>query len=248
MKSQFRVRVTTVSAAVAFVALLALAGCSSATAPSPATGGSSGTPSGATSSSASASGAVNTQGEQIHTPTYVPNGTEVAVFKTDKGEIRVKLYGTDAPINTGNFIDLALSGFYNGTRFHRLEPGFVLQGGDPQTKKLSKAKVIKLVGQQNAGKYAQGDPMLGTGGPGYVIKGEFDPNNVKHPHIDGTLAMARTDDPDSAGSQFYFALAPLTDLDGKYTVFGDTTQGLDVVHKLAVGDVINSITIENASK
>jgi peptidyl-prolyl cis-trans isomerase B (cyclophilin B) len=69
-----------------------------------------------------------------------------------------------------------------------------------------------------------------------------------HKHIDGSLAMARTNDPNSAGSQFYFTLAPQPFLDGKYTVFGDTTAGLDVVHKLAVGDVIESITIENATK
>ena len=248
MKSQFSVRLTIVSAAVSFAALLVLAGCSTSSSTPSAT--SNPAPSAATSTapSAPASGTLNTQGEQVYTPAYVANGSEIAVIKTNKGTIRVRLYGKDAPINTANFVELSRKGFYDKVRFHRLEPGFVIQGGDPQTKKLSAKQVVTLVDAQNAGTYKQGDPMLGTGGPDYVVKGEFDPNNIVHKHVDGTLAAARTDDPDSAGSQFYFALAPLPDLDGKYTVFGDTVEGLSVVHSLAVGDVIESITIENATK
>jgi len=245
VKSQSGVRLTVIAAAVSFVALVVLAGCSaSSKAPGPMPDASQAT----TSASAPATGGVNTQGEQIYTPAYVPNGSEVAVIKTNKGTIRVRLYGKDAPVNTANFIELSQKGFYDKTRFHRLEPGFVVQGGDPQTSRLSAKQVVKLVDAQNAGTYEQGDPMLGTGGPGYVVKGEFNPDSVAHRHVDGTLAAARTDDPDSAGSQFYFALAPLADLDGKYTVFGDTIEGLSVVHALGVGDVIESITIENASK
>lgn len=184
----------------------------------------------------------------MYTPTYQPNGEEIAVITTNRGVIKVKLYGKEAPVNAGNFIELAQKGFYDKVKFHRLEPGFVIQGGDPQTAKLSSKEVAELVEKQNAGQYAEGQPMLGTAGPGYTIKGEFDPANVAHKHLDGTIAMARTQDPNSAGSQFYFTLGPQSFLDGQYTVFGDTISGLDVIHELEVGDTIESITIENATK
>ena len=250
---QLRAHVAFVLATAGVVGLLVLTGCGrSATAPAASVG----TATGSATASAAVGGSsattpstqTNAQGERLYTPAYVPNGHEIAIIKTSKGTIRVQLHGKDAPINTANFIELSRKGFYNGVRFHRLEPGFVLQGGDPQTKKLSKKRVIKLVGEQKRGVYAQGEPMLGTGGPGYVVKGEFDPNNIVHKHIDGTLAAARTDDPDSAGSQFYFALVALPELDGRYTVFGDTIKGLSVVHALGIGDVIDSITIQNMSK
>lgn len=185
---------------------------------------------------------------QLYTPTYIPNGNETAVIKTNKGSIKVRLFGRDAPVNVGNFIELAMGGYYDDLKFHRLEPGFVIQGGDPQTKKLSSESVVKMVAAQKAGAYSPGDPILGTGGPGYTIKGEFDPAHVPHAHVDGTLAMARANDPNSAGSQFYFTLGPQQFLDGKYTVFGQAVEGLDVVHTLGVGDVIESITIENVAK
>jgi peptidyl-prolyl cis-trans isomerase B (cyclophilin B) len=244
VKSTLQSRVALVLGAAACVALLASAGCAGQTpAPKPAADSS------ASSAPASAAAeATNTQEGTLYTPTYIPNGTEVAVITTNKGVIKVKLYGSDAPINVGNFIELAQKGFYDKVKFHRLEPGFVIQGGDPQTAKLSSAEVKDLVGKQNSGAYVQGQPMLGTGGPGYVIKGEFDPANILHKHVDGSIAMARTDDPNSAGSQFYFTLGPQSFLDGKYTVFGDTISGLTVVHKLEVGDVIESVTIENATK
>jgi peptidyl-prolyl cis-trans isomerase B (cyclophilin B) len=92
-----------------------------------------------------------------------------------------------------------------------------------------------------------GNPPLGTGGPGYVIKGEFDPAVNPNKHVKGALGMARTNDPDSAGSQFYFALEPLAALDGQYTVFGTITQGQDVADQLRVGDTIESVTIDNAN-
>ena len=97
-----------------------------------------------------------------------------------------------------------------------------------------------------AGQGRRQTDRLGTGGPGYTIAGEFANNPNKH--VDGTLAMARSQSPDSGGSQFYFTLGPQSFLDGNYTVFGQTTEGLDVIHKLAVGDVIESVTIENATK
>lgn len=240
MKSHLRVVSTLALCGLACFALLVMTGCGSkapaaVTPPSQETTATSLLP-------------TDTPESTLHIPAYKPNGAEIAVIKTNKGVITVKLFGKDAPINTANFIELAQKGFYDKVKFHRLEPGFVIQGGDPQTAKLSSKTVKALIAKQNKGVYEQGQPMLGTGGPGYVIKGEFDPNNVTHEHLDGSLAMARTDDPDSAGSQFYFTLGPQSFLDGKYTVFGNTTTGLSVVHKLEVGDVIQSITIENATK
>ena len=111
---------------------------------------------------------------------------------------------------------LAKKGFYDGLVFHRVEPGFVVQGGDPK-----------------------GD---GTGGPGYKVKAEFN----KQKHVRGVVAMARSNDPDSAGSQFYITLAPANFLDGKYTVFGKVTSGMDVVDKIKVGDKMKSVKIVDA--
>ena len=161
--------------------------------------------------------------EPLYTPSYKPNGKEIAVIKTPKGVIKLKFYPKDAPNHVAAFIELAKKGFYDGTKFHRVEPGFVIQGGDP----LSKTD----------------DPMVGTGGPGYRLKAEF--NSQKH--LDGTLAMARSQDPDSAGSQFYITLGPQQFLDGQYTVFGQVISGMDVVRSIQVGDVMESVTVENAN-
>ena len=243
-----RERLAFLLVAAGFLSVFALAGCSRSASTSAESATTPGAPSATTAQPATGTAATNSLGETLYTPAYVPNGREIAVIKTNKGTIRVRLYGMEAPINTANFIELARKGFYDGVRFQRLEPGFVIQGGDPQTKKLSRRQVIKLVAAQKRGVYAQGEPMLGTGGPGYAVKGEFSTDHIVHKHVDGTLAAARNDDPDSAGSQFYFALAPLPELDGRYTVFGDTIGGLKVVHALGIGDLIESITVENASK
>jgi peptidyl-prolyl cis-trans isomerase B (cyclophilin B) len=128
-----------------------------------------------------------------------------AVIQTSLGRIVVDFYPDDAPATVANFIKLAEQGFYDGLTFHRVIKGFMIQGGCPK-----------------------GD---GTGGPGYTIKAEFN----KQRHIAGTVAMARTSDPDSAGSQFYICLEPQPSLDGKYTVFGQVVEGMDVVRK--IGDV-----------
>lgn len=145
------------------------------------------------------------------------NKTYVATIKTAKGNIVVELYPKDAPQHVNNFVFLARDGFYNGLKFHRVEPGFVIQGGDP-------------LGN-------------GTGGPGYNI-----PPEIKAKHTKGAIAMARRGGPaqttPSSGSQFYITLAATPFLDGQYTAFGQTTAGMDVVEKIAVGDVIQSITIE----
>ena len=172
----------------------------------------------------------------LYTPEYKPNGNEVAVIVTDEGTIRVQLHGQDAPIHVGNFVELAQKGFYDGLKFHRYVPGFVIQGGCPNTREMSPADVA-------AGKPGPfGQP--GTGGPGYRIKHEYD-TNPRNSHVDGALAMARSAAPDSAGSQFYFCLGPQHGLDSGYTVFGTCVEGFDVISELRAGDVINSVRIEH---
>lgn len=133
---------------------------------------------------------------------------------TDKGDIVVTLFPDDAPMHTAAFLKLVRAGFYDGLAFHRVEPGFVVQGGDPE-----------------------GD---GTGGPGYQLEAEFN----TRPHDRGTLAMARASDPDSAGSQFYLCLADARFLDGQYTVFGTMTEGFDALDEIRRGDKMQKLTIE----
>jgi cyclophilin family peptidyl-prolyl cis-trans isomerase len=127
-----------------------------------------------------------------------------------------ELYPKDAPQSVNSFVFLAKDHFYDGLTFHRVEPGFVIQGGDPN-----------------------GD---GTGGPGYTLP--LETANAVHHHDTGALAMARSSDPNSAGCQFYITLAPQPALDGAYTVYGQVTTGMDVVSQVAIGDVIKSITID----
>ena len=138
-----------------------------------------------------------------------------AVIETDKGTIRAKLYEEDAPNTTKNFIELVQKGFYNNLTFHRVEPGFVIQGGDPRGN--------------------------GTGGSGKTIKLEVSPN-LKHE--EGALAMARSAHPDSASSQFYITLDRVTHLDMKYAVFGQVTEGMEVAKSIRKGDKIKTITLE----
>ena len=157
----------------------------------------------------------------LYTPAYQPTGDEIAVIKTSKGDIRVQLAGKDAPIHVGNFVELAI------------------QGGCPNTRDLDTDQVIAAAGNPFAG--------LGTGGPGYCIKEEYSTNPNNH-HADGALAMARSQNPDSAGSQFYLCLGAQPMLDSGYTVFGQTIEGMDVIAQLRVGDVIEGIEIENAAE
>ncbi len=147
-------------------------------------------------------------------------GSEIVVITTARGVIKFKFYAKEAPKHVEAFIKLARQGFYDGTTFHRVEPGFVVQGGDPYSK--------------------TGEGPVGTGGPGYNLKAEFN----KLPHLEGTVAMARSQSPDSAGSQFYICLAPAPFLDGQYTVFGQVTEGMDVVKATQVGDVMESVRVE----
>lgn len=172
----------------------------------------------------------------VYTPSYVPQGDEVAVFTTSKGQIKVKLDAEGAPIHVANFCELAGSGFYDDLKFHRYVPGFVIQGGCPNTRSMTPEQVA-------AGEPGE-DGMPGTGGPGYCIKHEYD-TNPHNSHEDRALAMARSQHPDSAGSQFYFCLGPQHGLDSGYTVFGFTTEGAEVIGALRAGDTIESIRIEH---
>lgn len=133
-----------------------------------------------------------------------------AIIKTKFGEIEIKLFPDKAPKHVENFIKLAKSGFYNGTIFHRVIPGFMIQGGDPNTKDLNKKE------------------LYGMGGPGHSVKAEF--NDI--PHKRGIVSMARSNDPDSAGSQFFIVVEDSPFLDGKYTVFGQVVKGMGFADKI----------------
>ena len=137
------------------------------------------------------------------------SGNEVAVIETTLGDIELELQNDIAPGHVKNFKDLAEKGFYDGTTFHRVIPGFMIQGGDPNTKSDDRA-------------------THGMGGPGYTIKAEFSST----PHTRGVLSMARSQDPDSAGSQFFVVVKDSSFLDNQYTVFGRVTKGMEVVDKI----------------
>ena len=133
----------------------------------------------------------------------------VTITIKDLGDIKVELYPEIAPITVENFIKLASQGFYNGLTFHRVIPGFMIQGGCPEG--------------------------TGTGGPGYHIKGEFAANGVANnlKHSRGVISMARAMDPDSAGSQFFIMHEDAPHLDGSYAAFGKVTEGIEIVDKIA---------------
>lgn len=144
-----------------------------------------------------------------------------AILDTDRGNIVIELYPSVAPKTVENFETLIKKGFYNGLTFHRVVPGFVVQGGDPNGN--------------------------GTGGPGYTVPAEI---STTEKHLRGTVAMARTGDevnPErrSSGSQFYICLEPQPFLDGKYTIFGGVVEGMDVVDKIKKGDHIKKATLSS---
>jgi peptidyl-prolyl cis-trans isomerase B (cyclophilin B) len=134
---------------------------------------------------------------------------EQVVLETDAGRIVIALNAQLAPGTVENFKKLVAQGFYDGTYFHRVIPGFMIQGGDPNTRDNNRAND-------------------GTGGPGYAIKAEFNAQK----HVRGTVSMARRNDPDSAGSQFFICVASASNLDGQYTLFGRVTEGMAVVDKI----------------
>lgn len=165
-------------------------------------------------------------------------GPEVTI-KTDKGVVVVTLNTAKAPKTSANFLKLVEAGFYNGLRIHRVEAGFVVQAGDPLTKGLSRQALLDILARRQAGAPAAKDPAIGTGGPGWTIP--FEDTGLLHDR--GVIAMARSQDPNSAGSQFYITLGAAHGLDGSYAVFGLVTKGMDVVDRLAVGDEIISATV-----
>jgi peptidylprolyl isomerase/peptidyl-prolyl cis-trans isomerase B (cyclophilin B) len=142
----------------------------------------------------------------------VPAGEHIRIT-TENGDILIQLYPDAAPNTVANFKALAGKGFYDGLIFHRVIPGFMAQGGDPDG--------------------------TGMGGPGYKVKAEFN----AHQHIRGTVAMARSQNPDSAGSQFYICFGPQPHLDGQYTVFGQVIEGMDVVDQIRQGDVMTQVQV-----
>lgn len=158
-----------------------------------------------------------------------PSGDELRALATEAKNLRARIHTAkgdivfsfypdpgEAPQHCAAFVKLARSGFYDGLTFHRVEPGFVIQGGDPSGN--------------------------GTGGPGYQIDAEF--SNL--PHVKGTVAMARSANPNSAGSQFYICLDEASFLNKQYTVFGQVVAGQEVVDSIRKGDVMETVTIEPA--
>jgi cyclophilin family peptidyl-prolyl cis-trans isomerase len=136
-------------------------------------------------------------------------GEDVAVLKTSMGTIVFRFFDKDAPKHVANFKKLANEGFYNGTTFHRVIPGFMIQGGDPNSKDADRSND-------------------GLGNAGYNIPAEFNSNK----HLRGTVSMARAQDPNSASCQFFICVKPQPFLDGKYSVFGQVVEGMDVVDKI----------------
>jgi peptidyl-prolyl cis-trans isomerase B (cyclophilin B) len=148
--------------------------------------------------------------EEKKETSHMNSSNEVAVIKTSEGEMVVQFWTDAAPNTIDNFKKLARQDFYKGTIFHRIIKGFMIQGGDPNSKDAAK------------------ETSYGQGGPGYQIKAEFN----DHPHERGVLSMARAFDPDSAGSQFFICLAPIHRLDHQYTTFGKLIKGDDVLDKI----------------
>ena len=133
-----------------------------------------------------------------------------AIIDTKFGSMEIRFFPDKAPKHVENFVKLAKAGFYDKTIFHRVIPGFMIQGGDPNTKD-----------EKDKSKY-------GTGDPGYKIKAEFN----DRPHVRGIVSMARSQDPDSAGSQFFIVVKDSPSLNGKYTVFGEVVKGMEVADKI----------------
>jgi peptidyl-prolyl cis-trans isomerase B (cyclophilin B) len=150
------------------------------------------------------------------------NENEVAIIKTSDGEMTVQFWNDAAPDTIANFKKLARAGFYNGTTFHRIVKGFMIQGGDPNTKDPAK------------------ESSYGTGSAGYNVKAEFN----DHSHDRGVISMARSAAPDSASCQFFICLAPVHRLDHQYTTFGKLIKGDDVLDK--IGDTPTQLGSDGA--
>ena len=152
-----------------------------------------------------------------HAGDTTPMNNDAAIIKTTEGDMVIQFWSDVAPNTVANFEKLAKQGFYNGTAFHRIIKGFMIQGGDPLTKDPTQ------------------EARWGTGGPGYQIKAEFNSRS----HQRGVISMARSSDPDSAGSQFFLVLGDASFLDGKYTAFGKLVKGDDVLGKIGDTPVVS---------
>jgi peptidyl-prolyl cis-trans isomerase B (cyclophilin B) len=199
--------------------------------------GCSGAPAGG-STSASTAATAPAQSAASAAPTASVAVVRVALT-TSKGVVDLELYPDKAPGTVANFVKLVKSRFYDGILVHRVEPGFVVQAGDPLTRGMTAKRLKEILARLANNAPLAGDPQIGTGGPGWTIP--LERNDLVHDR--GVIAMARTQDPDSAGSQFYITLAPAHQLDGQYAVFGKVTAGMDVVDRLVVGDVITSAKV-----
>ncbi len=199
---------------IIMVMLLAVAGCGSNTEKAADTSGQQG---GESQEPAQENGAAGTpDGESAPFDESVLKGKRVGIIETKYGKIYIELFKDEAPNTVENFKKLAEKGFYDSLTFHRYEPGFVIQGGDPEGN--------------------------GMGGPGYTIKAEIN----SHKHLKGAVAMARRQgDLDSAGSQFYITLEEIPFLDGDYTVFGQVVGGMDAVIQLRAGDKMDKVTVKD---
>lgn len=155
-------------------------------------------------------GAILVLGSTAVNSAVAADGSPTAVIDTKFGSMEIRFFPDKAPSHVANFVKLAKAKFYDGTIFHRVIPGFMIQGGDPITKDPAKKA------------------QFGTGGPGYNIKAEF--NDISHKR--GIVSMARAADPNSAGSQFYIVVKDSTFLDRKYTVFGEVVKGMEVADKI----------------
>jgi peptidyl-prolyl cis-trans isomerase B (cyclophilin B) len=177
----------------------------------------------------------------VYTPRYRPTGAESVLIHTNKGVIRAELFGGEAPITVGNFIELARRGFYRDLKFHGHKTGSVIVGGCPITRSLGPAQVAAAVRGVLHGIHP------GIGNARYTIVDEWE-TNTRNRHLDGSLALAHGSSPNSGSSQFYFSLAEQSELDDRFTVFGQVTEGLSVVHGLGIGDVIEDIEVEGADE
>lgn len=175
----------------------------------------------------------------VRDPEYVPTGSEVAVIETVRGTVRVELFGKECPANVGMFVELAQKGFYDMLAFHAFKEGSVVVGGCPTTRNMPPNQVYM------ATKGALYGVHPGVGEADFRVRDEW-AGNPRNKHLDGSLVMAHKSDPDSASCQFYFSLAEQPEFDDKYTVIGQTVEGLEVVHALRAGDRINAVRIEGA--
>lgn len=177
----------------------------------------------------------------LYTPRYVPTGSERAIIETSKGPVTVQLWGADAPVTVGNFVELAARGFYDNLKFHARKADSVVAGGCPVTRAMGPAQVLAAVQGVIRGMHP------GTGDARYTIIDEWQTNPRNH-HGRGNICMAVKSAPNSGSCQFYFSLADQPEFDEQDTVFGQVVEGDELLDALAIGDAIEGIRIEGADK